>query len=272
MQGYLLSYSHLFKIIAVKLCKRNVLAGNPGHFCGMVKYKMPEHLMNYIHTLIHAHAMCVSCDLGIRLQYIGSNYYLEYGTMRVRWDDKDTWLITLSEPSGEVNNEINRGLCGNYDGEPLSMNCLSLSTSLSLYLALCLSLPSISLYFSLALISLYFSFSLSLSRPLSRSRSLSLPLSLSRYISISLALSLSISLALSLSLYLSISLSLSISLYLSISLSLSISLYLSLLLLLLLSAFPIRGRHSGFSFSSFSYQLYPPPSLQPQPCPLSPHP
>ena len=42
--------------------------------------------------------------------------------------------------------------------------------------------------------------------------------------------------------------------------------------LLLLSAFPIRGRHSGFSFSSFSYQLYPPPSLQPQPCPLSPHP
>ena len=43
-------------------------------------------------------------------------------------------------------------------------------------------------------------------------------------------------------------------------------------ILLLLSAFPIRGRHSGFSFSSFSYQLYPPPSLQPQPCPLSPHP
>ena len=42
--------------------------------------------------------------------------------------------------------------------------------------------------------------------------------------------------------------------------------------ILLLSAFPIRGRHSGFSFSSFSYQLYPPPSLQPQPCPLSPHP
>ena len=41
---------------------------------------------------------------------------------------------------------------------------------------------------------------------------------------------------------------------------------------LLLSAFPIRGRHSGFSFSSFSYQLYPPLSLQPQPCPLSPHP
>ena len=44
------------------------------------------------------------------------------------------------------------------------------------------------------------------------------------------------------------------------------------LLLLLLSAFPIRGRHSGFSFSSCFYQLYLPPSLQPQPCPLSPHP
>ena len=36
--------------------------------------------------------------------------------------------------------------------------------------------------------------------------------------------------------------------------------------------FPIRGRHSGFSFSSWFYQLYLPPSLQPQPCPLSPHP
>ena len=33
------------------------------------------------------------------------------------------------------------------------------------------------------------------------------------------------------------------------------------MVLLLLSAFPIRGRHSGFSFSSCFYQLYPPPSL-----------
>ena len=41
---------------------------------------------------------------------------------------------------------------------------------------------------------------------------------------------------------------------------------------LLLSAFPIRGRHSRFSISSCSYLLYHPPSLQPQPCPLSPHP
>ena len=36
--------------------------------------------------------------------------------------------------------------------------------------------------------------------------------------------------------------------------------------------FPIRGRHSGFPFSSYFYQLYLPPSLQPQPCPLSTHP
>ena len=42
--------------------------------------------------------------------------------------------------------------------------------------------------------------------------------------------------------------------------------------LLLLSAFPIRGRHSGFSFSCCFYLLYPPLSLQHQPCPLSPHP
>ena len=36
--------------------------------------------------------------------------------------------------------------------------------------------------------------------------------------------------------------------------------------------FPIRGRHSGFSFSSYFYQLHLTPSLQPQPCPLSPNP
>ena len=39
--------------------------------------------------------------------------------------------------------------------------------------------------------------------------------------------------------------------------------------LLLLSAFPIRGRHRGFSVSSCSNLLYPPPSLQHQPCRLS---
>ena len=38
-------------------------------------------------------------------------------------------------------------------------------------------------------------------------------------------------------------------------------LFISLLLLLLL-AFSIRGRHSGFSISSCSYLLYPPPSHQ----------
>ena len=47
---------------------------------------------------------------------------------------------------------------------------------------------------------------------------------------------------------------------------------LPFLLLLLLSAFHIWVRHSGFSISSCSYRLHPPPSLQPQPCHLSPHP
>ena len=42
--------------------------------------------------------------------------------------------------------------------------------------------------------------------------------------------------------------------------------------LLLHSSFPTRGRHTGFSISSCFYLLYPPPSLQPQPCPLSAHP
>ena len=41
---------------------------------------------------------------------------------------------------------------------------------------------------------------------------------------------------------------------------------------LLLSASPIRSRHSGFSISMCSYLLHATLSLQPLPCPLSPHP
>ena len=47
---------------------------------------------------------------------------------------------------------------------------------------------------------------------------------------------------------------------------------LFLLFFFLFLLFTIRIRHSGFSISSCSYLMYPPPSLQPQPCPLSPHP
>ena len=49
-------------------------------------------------------------------------------------------------------------------------------------------------------------------------------------------------------------------------------LFLLLLLRLLLSASPVKDRHSGFSICIWSYRLHTPPSLQPLPCPLSPHP
>ena len=40
----------------------------------------------------------------------------------------------------------------------------------------------------------------------------------------------------------------------------------SKLLIILLSAAPVRGRHSGFAATFLFYCLHPPPSLQPLPC------
>ncbi len=51
----------------------------------------------------------------------GEWYYLEYGTLRLRWDDMNSWLLTLEEQPQEPGSAEYMGLCGNFDRDPLSM-------------------------------------------------------------------------------------------------------------------------------------------------------
>ena len=46
----------------------------------------------------------------------GEYFYLDYGSLSLKWDEQGTWFLTLSEPHGTHN--IN-GLCGNYNQDPL---------------------------------------------------------------------------------------------------------------------------------------------------------
>ena len=50
----------------------------------------------------------------------GGVYYLEYGSMRLKWDDEDRWFLTLEEPHQEQDSYEYQGLCGNFDGDPHS--------------------------------------------------------------------------------------------------------------------------------------------------------
>ena len=56
----------------------------------------------------------------VPIEKMGMYYYLEYGSLRVRWDEESSWFITLDEtPNEQDGNEI-RGLCGNFDRDPMS--------------------------------------------------------------------------------------------------------------------------------------------------------
>ena len=53
---------------------------------------------------------------GYRIELFGDYYYLEYGTMIVKWDDKGTWFITLKDHHGT---QTIRGLCGDFNHDPM---------------------------------------------------------------------------------------------------------------------------------------------------------
>ena len=58
----------------------------------------------------------------ITIQDIGDYFYLRLADdLKVRWDEENSWLVTLDAFSkGEENNAVYGGLCGNFDGDPLS--------------------------------------------------------------------------------------------------------------------------------------------------------
>ena len=53
----------------------------------------------YIRQTINSASLLIIT--GARIDFKGDYYYLEYGSLRVRWDVLNTWHITLEEPSKE---------------------------------------------------------------------------------------------------------------------------------------------------------------------------
>jgi mucin-2 len=54
---------------------------------------------------------------GVRIDKIAMYYTLTYGTMRVHWDDRNTWKISLDEPRRTRETSTYIGMCGNFDGD-----------------------------------------------------------------------------------------------------------------------------------------------------------
>jgi hypothetical protein len=59
----------------------------------------------------------VGADGGVRIDKIAKYYTLTYGTMRVHWDDRNTWKISLDEPRRTRTTSKYTGMCGNFDGD-----------------------------------------------------------------------------------------------------------------------------------------------------------
>ncbi|KAK2146713.1 hypothetical protein LSH36_586g01000 [Paralvinella palmiformis] len=54
----------------------------------------------------------------VPIEKIGVYYYLEYGSLRLRWDDESSWFLTLDEAPRDPDSFSVGGLCGNYDRDP----------------------------------------------------------------------------------------------------------------------------------------------------------
>ena len=52
---------------------------------------------------------------GYRIEARGDYFYLEYGTLSVKWDIEGTWFITLREQPGSIDA---KGMCGDFNRDP----------------------------------------------------------------------------------------------------------------------------------------------------------
>ena len=71
-------------------------------------------------TIVNVTASNGFVDIGSGTQVMlrGEFFYMDYGSLRVKWDATNVWEITLSENLAE---DLHiKGLCGNYDGNPNS--------------------------------------------------------------------------------------------------------------------------------------------------------
>jgi len=58
--------------------------------------------------------------LAVHIEQKGEYFYLEYGTLRARWDTDSSWFLTLQEPLSKTGSTNYKGICGNFDGDALS--------------------------------------------------------------------------------------------------------------------------------------------------------
>ena len=63
----------------------------------------------------------VNMYVGVIIELRGDWYYLEYGPLRLRWDTENSWLLTLEETPQSLGSREYRGICGNFDRDPMSM-------------------------------------------------------------------------------------------------------------------------------------------------------
>jgi len=62
---------------------------------------------------------CVA-DAGVRIEKSSYYYSLRSGPLHVVWDEQSTWYIEYDRSATGRESTTFSGLCGNYDGDPLS--------------------------------------------------------------------------------------------------------------------------------------------------------
>lgn len=77
------------------------------------------HLSFQISFFVKYQVLCFAVFVGVRIESRGDFFYIEYRSLRFKFDNETTWELSLEKddrPSGDVI----RGLCGNFDLDPLS--------------------------------------------------------------------------------------------------------------------------------------------------------
>lgn len=57
-----------------------------------------------------------SLNTGVTITFNGEVYYLAFGNLRIRWDTKDYWELTIVDHGS--NPPATKGLCGNNNNNP----------------------------------------------------------------------------------------------------------------------------------------------------------
>ena len=73
---------------------------------------------------------CVA-DAGVRIEKSSYYYSLRSGPLHVVWDEQSTWYIEYDRSATGRESITFSGLCGNYDGDPLSKHSATIASFVS---------------------------------------------------------------------------------------------------------------------------------------------